>query len=158
MLRLFDIFFALLGLIFGLPVLLLISIIGLFDTGSPIFLQKRVGRHKKPFTLVKFRTMKKDTASVGTHLADAAAITPLGSFLRRTKLDELPQLWNVLTGDMSLVGPAPAYSTRRSWLLSANNAASSTPAPALPASPRSTKSICRRQGCWLKPMQKCWQI
>ncbi len=105
--RTFDIFFAFFGLIFGLPVLLLITIIGLFDTGSPIFLQKRVGRHKKPFTLVKFRTMKKDTASVGTHLADASAITPLGGFLRRTKLDELPQLWNVLKGEMSLVGPRP---------------------------------------------------
>ncbi len=107
MLRVFDMFFAFFGLLFGLPILLLISIIGLFDTGSPIFLQKRVGRNKKPFTLIKFRTMKKDTASVGTHLADTSAITPLGGFLRRTKLDELPQLWNVLTGDMSLVGPRP---------------------------------------------------
>ncbi len=107
MLRLFDIFFAVIGLIFGLPVFLFVLLIGLFDTGSPLFFQERVGRHRKPFTLVKFRTMKKDTASVGTHLADASAITPLGRFLRRTKLDELPQLWNVLTGDMSLVGPRP---------------------------------------------------
>ncbi|PPK51354.1 sugar transferase [Marinobacter persicus] len=107
MIRLFDFFFALLGLVFGLPVLLVLVVIGLFDTGSPIFRQQRVGRNRKPFTLVKFRTMKKDTASVASHLASASAITPFGHFLRRTKLDELPQLWNVLKGEMSLVGPRP---------------------------------------------------
>jgi O-antigen biosynthesis protein WbqP len=107
MLRIFDFLFSLLGLIFGGPVLLVIYVIGVFDTGSPIFRQERVGRHQKPFTLVKFRTMQPDTASVASHLADASAITPLGAFLRRTKLDELPQLWNVLRGEMSLVGPRP---------------------------------------------------
>lgn len=107
MIRLLDIVFSLLGLICGLPVLLLLTVIGLFDTGSPIFWQVRVGRHQKPFTLVKFRTMKVDTASVATHLASSASITPFGHFLRRTKLDELPQLWNVLKGEMSLVGPRP---------------------------------------------------
>jgi len=105
--RLLDFIFALLGLIFGLPVLLVLVVIGLVDTGSPIFRQQRVGRNQKPFTLVKFRTMKKDTASVASHLASANAITPFGHFLRRTKLDELPQLWNVLKGEMSLVGPRP---------------------------------------------------
>ena len=107
MIRLFDVVFSLLGLIFGAPVLTLLTLIGFFDTGSPIFSQERVGRHKKPFILVKFRTMKKDTASVASHLASADAITPFGKFLRRTKLDELPQLWNVLKGEMSLVGPRP---------------------------------------------------
>lgn len=107
MIRLLDFFFSLFGLLFGFPVLLVLVVIGFFDTGSPVFRQERVGRNKKPFTLVKFRTMKKDTASVASHLASANAITPFGRFLRRTKLDELPQLWNVLKGEMSLVGPRP---------------------------------------------------
>ncbi|MCQ4277076.1 sugar transferase [Stutzerimonas degradans] len=107
MIRVFDFVFSLLGLVIGLPVLLLLIVIGLFDTGSPIFRQVRVGRHQKPFTLVKFRTMKVDTASVATHLASSASITRFGHFLRKTKLDELPQLWNVLKGEMSLVGPRP---------------------------------------------------
>ncbi|XOC03803.1 sugar transferase [Pseudomonadota bacterium DY0742] len=107
MIRIFDFIFSLLGLVFGLPVLLVLMGIGLFDTGSPIFRQVRVGRHQKPFTLLKFRTMKVDTASVATHLASSASITRFGHFLRKTKLDELPQLWNVLKGEMSLVGPRP---------------------------------------------------
>lgn len=107
MIRLLDIFFASLGLILGLPLLLLLTLIGWFDTRSPLFLQTRVGRNQRPFTLVKFRTMHVGTASVATHLASSSAITPFGHFLRRTKLDELPQLWNVLLGDMSLVGPRP---------------------------------------------------
>ena len=107
MLRIFDFTFALLGLVFGFPVLLVIYVLGLFDTGSPLFWQERVGRNKKPFNLVKFRTMTVDTASVASHLASAASITKLGGFLRKTKLDELPQLWNVLKGEMSLVGPRP---------------------------------------------------
>lgn len=107
MIRLFDIVLAFIGLVVGFPLLVLLTLIGLFDTGSPIFRQVRVGRHQRPFTLVKFRTMKPDTASVATHLANADAITPFGSFLRRSKLDELPQLWNVLKGEMSFVGPRP---------------------------------------------------
>jgi len=105
--RLFDLVFAFFGLLVGFPVLLLLVIIGFFDTGSPLFFQERVGRNKKAFTLVKFRTMRKDTASVASHLASASSITKFGHFLRRTKLDELPQLWNVLKGEMSLVGPRP---------------------------------------------------
>lgn len=105
--RLLDFLFAFFGLLFGLPILLLLVIIGYFGTGAPIFMQQRVGRNKKPFTLVKFRTMKVGTASVASHLASSASITPFGNFLRKTKLDELPQLWNVLWGQMSLVGPRP---------------------------------------------------
>lgn len=107
MLRLFDLILAILGLTVGLPVLIALTISGLLDTGSPIFFQVRVGRQRKPFTLVKFRTMRLGTASVATHLADSSTITPFGRFLRKTKLDELPQLWNVLKGEMSLVGPRP---------------------------------------------------
>ena len=107
MLRLLDVIFSLLGLLFGFPVLFIIYIVGLFDTGSPVFKQERVGRNKKPFILVKFRTMSVDTTSVASHLASTASITKMGGFLRKTKLDELPQLWNVLKGEMSLVGPRP---------------------------------------------------
>ena len=107
MLRILDFVFSLLGLVCGSPVLLIIYIVGLFDTGSPVFKQERVGRNKKPFILVKFRTMTVDTASVASHLACTASITNVGGFLRKTKLDELPQLWNVLKGEMSLVGPRP---------------------------------------------------
>lgn len=107
MIRLFDIVLSLLGLVVGAPLLVAVALIGMFDTGSPIFRQVRVGRHQQPFTLVKFRTMAQGTASVPTHLASSSSVTRFGSFLRRTKLDELPQLWNVLKGEMSLVGPRP---------------------------------------------------
>jgi O-antigen biosynthesis protein WbqP len=107
LIRILDFSFSLLGLIFVSPVLLVIYIVALFDTGSPVFQQERIGRNKKPFTLVKFRTMSVETASVASHLSSMASITKMGGFLRKTKLDELPQLWNVLIGEMSLVGPRP---------------------------------------------------
>ena len=107
MIRYIDFLFSLFGLLVGLPVLLVLYVVGLFDTGKPIFRQERVGWNQKPFTLIKFRTMRPDAVQVATHLADASAVTPFGHFLRRTKLDELPQLWNVLRGDMSIVGPRP---------------------------------------------------
>lgn len=107
MIRLLDFVFSLVGLVLSFPFLVVLSLIGLFDTGSPIFTQERVGRNKKPFTLVKFRTMSLDTASVASHLANTASITRFGGFLRKSKLDELPQLWNVIKGEMSLVGPRP---------------------------------------------------
>jgi lipopolysaccharide/colanic/teichoic acid biosynthesis glycosyltransferase len=112
MIRLCDCILSLSGLIATSPVLLFIAIIGFLDTGSPLFLQQRVGRRQRHFTLVKFRTMRVGTAQVATHLAQSSAITPFGRFLRRSKLDELPQLWNVLTGDMSLVGPRPCLPTQ----------------------------------------------
>lgn len=116
MIRVLDILFSFSGLVLGFPVLFVLYVIGLFDTGSPLFFQQRVGRQQKPFTLVKFRTMKKDTASVATHLASSSSITPFGAFLRKTKLDELPQLWNVLKGEMSLVGPRPGLYNQQELL------------------------------------------
>lgn len=107
MMRIFDFLFSFFGLLFLWPILVILYIIGLFDTGSPIFVQERVGRYKKPFKLIKFRTMHVNTKSVATHLSNQASVTKFGSFLRKSKLDELPQLINVLTGDMSLVGPRP---------------------------------------------------
>lgn len=107
MYRLIDLVVAIVGLILTFPVLLFIYFIGLFDSGSPLFFQKRVGKNKEPFTLVKFRTMSMDTESVASHLAAKASITKFGKFLRVSKIDELPQLWNVLLGEMSLVGPRP---------------------------------------------------
>jgi len=107
MIRLIDILASFFGLLMLSPLIVVLYILGLFDTGSPIFRQKRVGKNKIPFTLYKFRTMNKSTKSVATHLANQSDVTKFGSFLRKTKLDELPQLLNVLIGDMSLVGPRP---------------------------------------------------
>ncbi|HFQ4975269.1 TPA: sugar transferase [Vibrio vulnificus] len=107
MIRLIDFLAAFFGLLFLWPILVVVTVIGLFDTGSPIFVQERVGRNRKPFKLVKFRTMSVDTQSVASHLASTSSITKLGAFLRKTKIDELPQLINVLKGEMSLVGPRP---------------------------------------------------
>ena len=105
--RFFDILFSLFGLFLFLPIFFLIFVIGYFDTGSPLFIQKRVGLNLKSFNLIKFRTMKVNTLSKGTHLINPSSITWLGNYLRKCKIDELPQLWNVLIGNMSLVGPRP---------------------------------------------------
>ncbi|MFL9694600.1 sugar transferase [Aeromonas veronii] len=107
LIRFFDFCAAFFGLLLLWPILLIVTIIGLFDTGSPIFVQTRIGKHKKAFRLIKFRTMSVDTQSVASHLASTSSITKLGAFLRKTKIDELPQLINVLKGEMSLVGPRP---------------------------------------------------
>ena len=106
--RLIDITLSLFGLIALSPLLLLVLLLSIaFQPGSPLYLQQRVGRDEKLFTLIKFRTMKPETRSVGTHEVDPAQVTPWGRLLRRFKIDELPQLWNVLKGEMSLVGPRP---------------------------------------------------
>lgn len=107
MIRLLDILLSLVGLILTSPILLIVTILGYFETKSPIFIQERVGKNKKSFKLIKFRTMAVDTKSVASHLVGTASITKLGGFLRKTKIDELPQLINVLKGEMSLVGPRP---------------------------------------------------
>ena len=107
MIRIFDFLFSLIGLIFLLPLLISIFFIGLFDSGSPLFIQKRVGCNLKSFSLIKFRTMPVGVKSVGTHLIKDIKLNSFGYLLRRTKIDEIPQLLNVLFGHMSLVGPRP---------------------------------------------------
>lgn len=107
MIRIFDFLFSLIGLIFLSPLIILIFFIGLFENGSPLFIQKRAGFNLKSFSLIKFRTMPVGVRSAGTHLIKNIQLSPFGNFLRRTKLDEIPQLLNVLFGDMSLVGPRP---------------------------------------------------
>ena len=106
--RLLDFIAALLGLIaLALPLLLLIALIRC-RLGSPVFFrQTRPGLHGQPFEMVKFRTMTDACGPDGALLPDAERLTPFGRFLRSTSLDELPELWNVLKGDMSLVGPRP---------------------------------------------------
>ncbi len=106
--RAFDVAASALFLVVFSPILLLIIVaIRLQSPGRAIFAQIRVGKHGRPFTCYKFRTMHSGTANLPTHQVQASAVTALGEYLRRLKIDELPQLWNVLIGDMSLVGPRP---------------------------------------------------
>lgn len=114
--RVLDVVVAVAALILLSPVLLVIAAVVRRRLGAPIlFTQARPGLDGRLFQIVKFRTMRNDAGADGRPLADAARMTRLGSFLRSTSLDELPELWNVMTGDMSLVGPRPlltAYLTR----------------------------------------------
>jgi lipopolysaccharide/colanic/teichoic acid biosynthesis glycosyltransferase len=108
--RLFDLFFSSMGLIVLWPLFLVIAILIKQDSSGPVFFQqKRVGRGFKVFNLYKFRTMAADAPSKGLTVTAGgdSRITPIGAFLRKTKIDELPELINVLKGDMSLVGPRP---------------------------------------------------
>jgi lipopolysaccharide/colanic/teichoic acid biosynthesis glycosyltransferase len=109
--RLLDVTCALVLLVLAAPVLLAVGFAIWLTMGSPVlFRQMRPGRHGRLFMLFKFRTMRNATAPQGMPLPDIERLTRLGSFLRRTSLDELPQLWNVLKGDLSLVGPRPLLS------------------------------------------------
>jgi len=116
LIRFLDFLIALVGIVALSPLMLFIALLGFFDTGAPIYRQVRVGRDQRLFVLVKFRTMRPGVPSVATHLADQTAITRLGRFLRQTKIDELPQLWNVIKGDMSLVGPRPCLPEQRNLI------------------------------------------
>jgi O-antigen biosynthesis protein WbqP len=107
----FDIAVAFVGLAVGWPVLAVLALMVSLDSpGPPLHWSQRVGRNNRLFAMPKFRTMRTDAPDVATHLLDDPDrwITPLGRFLRRSSLDELPQLWSVLVGHMSLVGPRPA--------------------------------------------------
>ena len=104
--RLLDITISLIALIFLLPLMLLIYLLVIINLGSPaFFLQERVGKENKIFKMIKFRTMKNSTDKNGNLLSDNERVTKFGSFLRSFSLDELPELINILKGDMSLVGP-----------------------------------------------------
>ena len=106
--RLFDMVCAALGLLVSSPVLLVCALlVGLTSPGGVLFRQERVGKDGVPFTIYKFRTMRKDNAGLKISTSGDSRITPVGRVLRKAKLDELPQLWNVLKGDMSFVGPRP---------------------------------------------------
>lgn len=106
--RLFDIFASFLGLLILSPVIALVALKIRKNLGSPVlFRQTRPGLQGKPFDMVKFRTMKDAVDAKGHPLPDAERMTPFGDQLRNSSLDELPELWNVLKGEMSLVGPRP---------------------------------------------------
>lgn len=117
MIRLLDIVFSFLILILFFPLLILIYFIGFLDNSFPLFIQKRVGLNLRNFNLIKFRTMKMGTLSAGTHLIDSSNITRFGYFLRKLKLDELPQLLNVFMGHMSLVGPRPCLPNQKRLII-----------------------------------------
>ena len=109
--RLFDIFFSFLLFTSLIPLVLLILLsIKLTSRGPVLYSSDRIGRNNNLFKMLKFRTMYLNTPAVATNLLKNPAqyLTPLGSFLRKTSLDEIPQLWNILLGDMSFVGPRPA--------------------------------------------------
>ena len=106
--RLIDIALALMAMALFLPILLVVAILVRFKLGSPIlFRQRRPGRHGRPFRLVKFRSMTDRRDAAGNLLPDQDRLPPFGRFLRASSLDELPEIWNVLVGDMSIVGPRP---------------------------------------------------
>jgi len=106
--RIFDFIFALIGLILLAPVFLLVMIaLFIANQGKPFFLQARPGKDERIFKIVKFKTMNDKTDANGNLLSDAERLTPVGAFVRKTSLDEIPQLINVLKGDMSLIGPRP---------------------------------------------------
>ena len=107
MIRVIDFVAAFCGLVLLSPFIFLIAVILFFEHRKPFFVQTRVGKNQKPFRLVKFRSMSPKAANLPTHEISGDLITKTGKFIRATKLDELPQLWNVLKGEMSLVGPRP---------------------------------------------------
>mgnify|MGYP001411229328 FL=1 len=112
MIRLLDFTAAVIGLIVLAPFILIIAVILFVEHRKPFFTQKRVGKNQRLFTLIKFRSMSPKAANLPTHEISADLITKTGKFIRATKLDELPQLWNVLKGEMSLVGPRPCLPTQ----------------------------------------------
>lgn len=116
MIRLLDIALSIVGLFFSAPLCAFILIVCFVETGSPIFVQTRVGRNRRPFSLVKFRTMQMGSPNTASHLISTTNVTRFGRVLRKLKLDEIPQLINVISGDMSLVGPRPCLPEQRALI------------------------------------------
>ena len=112
LIRIYDLIISILMIIVLSPVLLIIYVICFFESGKPLFIQERVGKNKKLFYLIKFRTMHINTPSVASHLVDTKLTTRFGRIIRFLKLDELPQFINVIKGEMSLVGPRPCLSNQ----------------------------------------------
>ncbi|MBT8545248.1 sugar transferase [Polynucleobacter paneuropaeus] len=109
--RLFDLILGVfIAIIFAIPILFLATVVRLSSPGTALYWSNRIGRYNLTFKMPKFRTMIAGTPAVATHLLNDSAkyLTPVGSFLRKSSLDELPQLWSILVGDMSFVGPRPA--------------------------------------------------
>ena len=103
-----DFLVALIGLLVLLPIFLFVMIgLAIANNGKPFFFQKRPGKNEKIFSIIKFKTMNDKKDAEGNLLSDAERLTPIGAFVRKTSLDEIPQLLNVIKGDMSLIGPRP---------------------------------------------------
>lgn len=108
--RLFDAYISILILIFTIPITMITFFLIMFSLGKPIlFKQERAGFHGKPFKIIKFRTMSNETDSNGNLLPNERRVSKVGDFIRKTSIDELPQLINVLKGDLSIVGPRPLH-------------------------------------------------
>ena len=118
--RFYDLIISFIILILFFPLIIFTYIICFLETGKPIFIQKRVGKYKKLFNLFKFRTMYLDTPSLASHLVNKNSITKFGRILRLVKIDELPQLFNVIKGEMSLVGPRPCLPNQEELIFHRN--------------------------------------
>lgn len=115
--RLYDVIISLALIFLFLPLLVLIFIICFLESGKPIYTQIRIGKNQKAFKIIKFRTMLLDTPSLSTHLISKGSVTNFGKFIRKLKLDELPQLINVINGEMSLVGPRPCLTNQKELII-----------------------------------------
>ena len=115
--RILDLILSSVILIFISPLFFIIFTICFFETGRPIFIQNRIGKNEKIFKILKFRTMKIDTPQLASHLVNHRSLTKFGKLIRLLKLDELPQLINVIKGEMSLVGPRPCLLNQKELII-----------------------------------------
>ena len=149
MLRIFDFLLAFIAILILFPLLIFLYLVIYLENRSPFFYQKRIGRNMKEFTLIKFRTMSIGTKSCATHLLDNSRITKLGKILRKTKLDELPQLFNVLKGD-GLVGQRPSIPTQFEVIDMRRKYGLYNYLPGITGLSQIRESICLTHNCFLK--------